>query len=139
MSRFGARLRAFVVVTALAVGAGALLGVLSVGAYVGFALATGRALTGRDAVGITLFGALWGGVFGLALGPLTAFAFLRTVPLGRAVLGTAAGTILGIAATLVLGANPFVALPIGFLVGAVGVRVLHQRRAITDGAQGRPS
>ena len=137
MARFGARLRAFVVVTALAIGAGALLGVLSVGGLAAVALVTGRSVTGRDAVGMLLLGALWGGAFGLALGPLTAFAFLRAVPLGRAVAGTAAGTVLGILATFILGSNPFVSLPVGFLLGAIGVRVLHKRRALPDGAQGR--
>ena len=130
MLRLGPRSRAFALVTALAIGAGAALGLLVVGAAIGFGVASGRSITGRDVVGLFVLGALWGGVFGLALGPLTAFGLLRAVPLWRAVLGTGAGTVLGVAATFVLGVNPFLAIPIGFVAGALAIRALHGRRAI---------
>ena len=133
MLRLGPRSRAFALVTALAIGAGAALGLLTVGAMIGFGVASGRAITGRDVMGLLLLGSLWGAAFGLALGPLTAFGLLRAVPLWRSVLGTGAGTTLGVAATFVLGVNPFVAIPSGFLLGALAVRTLHARKALPRG------
>jgi hypothetical protein len=125
----GSRTRAVVLVIALAVGAGAALGMLTVGGGLLVAIVSGRSFTARDLAGLAVLSLAWGAVFGLALGPLTAFGLLRAVPLGRAVLGTAVGALLGVAATFVLGANPFVAIPAGFLAGAVFLRARYARIA----------
>ena len=133
MLRPGSRLRAFSIVTGLSVAAGALLGILVIGGVLGVAAARDRMFTARDVVGLLALGALWGSVFGVVLGPLTAFGLLRAVPLWRAVLGTAAGSVMGVLASFLFGANPFVAIPLGFVAGAIFLRARHGRRpAITD-------
>lgn len=127
MLRRGSRVRAFLLVTGLAIGAGAALGVLVVGGLMLVASVTGRGLTVRDLVGLLVLGAAWGAVFGFALGPLTAFGLLRAVPLGRSILRTATGAVLGTVVTFVFATNPFVAIPVGFLAGALYARQRYAR------------
>ena len=129
MLRPGSRLRAFAVVTALAVGAGAALGVLiAIGAVI-VAIIMNRPPTPRDIAGVAALGAAWGAVFGLVLGPLTAFGLLRSVPLGTAILSTGIGAALGVIATFFVGMSPFYIIPVGFLVGALYARLRHSRPA----------
>jgi hypothetical protein len=134
VSRRSARWRAFLLVTTLAMGAGATLGLVTSGAIVIAAGLSDRALTARDTAGVLFLGAAWGALFGLLLGPATAFVLLRAVPLGRAIVSTAAGSLVGLALTLTLGVNPFFAIPSGFLVGAIYARLRHARRDAVSAA-----
>src|SRR4051812_9754400 len=60
------------------------------------ALALAGLLTGTPLMAdMLMFAAMVGALFGGVLLPLTAWLFLRRVPLGLAVLGTAVGTIVG--------------------------------------------
>ncbi len=68
-------------------------------------------------------GAGIGALFGVVLGPAAAWLLMRTVPLGRALFGTAVGTVIGGVAGLALGLNP-IAMPVaGFLAAALALRV----------------
>jgi|SRR5688572_15833518 len=81
-------------------------------------------IRGEDFLEGALFGAGTGAGLGAVLAPITAWAFLRRVPLGRALVETAIGTTLGAAVGLVIGsigkpdALQVMALPAG-LVGAL--------------------
>lgn len=66
------------------------------------------------------FPAMVGGVLGFVMGPVLAWLFFRTIPIGKAVLGTAAAALAGSAvATIAIPGSAGVAL-----VGAVGGAVV---------------
>jgi hypothetical protein len=81
-------------VTAGLLAGGALAGAVAAAVALAVALAvTGEA---RDlGAGPLLFAATLGALFGGVLLPVTAWLFLRRVPIGLAVLGTVVGTIVG--------------------------------------------
>ena len=111
MSRVGR----IVLVTVGLSAAGAVLGALaSVGALTG--VIGVMALTGKAEFGLTaevlLVAGRVGAVFGMVLGPLTAWLALRRVALGRAMLTTTAATMVG----AIVGTP----LPFGSILGAVG-------------------
>jgi hypothetical protein len=88
--------RIFAVTVGLLV-AGAIAGALAAVAAVMIAFAAGGeglGLTGTDAEMLSVV-AILGALFGGVLLPVTAWIFLRRVPLGLALLGTVVGTILG--------------------------------------------
>lgn len=85
---------------------------------------------------VPLVGATFGGLFGAVLGPLAAWLLMRSVPLGKAIGGTALGTAVGAAAAIALGGAPLIPLSLaGFAVAAVYLRVRsgRTRRAIGEG------
>ena len=74
-----------------------------------------------------------GAIFGLLLGPLTAWLALRRVPLGRALVTTTAGTTVGaiLGAPLPI-AGPMLGAIAGFLVTSFWLR---QRKSVRDSAE----
>jgi hypothetical protein len=91
------------------------------------------------------FGAGVGAGLGAVLAPITAWAFLRRVPLGRALVQTSLGTTLGAAVGLVVGTfglAPRTSLPaglvgalLGFLVAAIHLRFSKRTRSAGAGMQ----
>ena len=94
----------------------------------GFPTDTGRA----SMASLAAEGALYGAVLGGVLAPITAWAFLRRVPLGKALLQVTIGTTIGTVIGLVfdrIGVNSFAWFPaglagalIGFLASAIRLR-----------------
>jgi hypothetical protein len=130
------------------------LSIAAIGAVIGGAL--GAALLavwglrlgvrGADILASAGFGAGVGAGLGAVLAPLTAFAFLRRVPLGRALAQTSLGTTAGAAVGLLLGsvgASSLASLPVGlggalvgFLAAAVRLRFATRTRRVDAGNQG---
>lgn len=99
---------------------------------------------GAPVVRIALFGARNGAALGAVLAPITAWSFLRRVPLGRALAQTAIGTTLGAAFGLVLGSIRFPAitnLPAGLFGALLGfvVAAIRLRLATSDGRASAPA
>lgn len=92
------------------------------------------------------FGAGVGAGLGAVLAPITAWAFLRRVPLGKALGQTSLGTTVGAAAGLILGSFGLPSLSslpaglvgalLGFLVAAVRLRFATRTRRPDAGRQG---
>jgi hypothetical protein len=92
------------------------------------------------------FGASVGAGLGAVLAPLTAFAFLRRVPLGRALAQTSLGTTAGAAVGLLVGsvsASSIMSLPaglagalVGFVASAIRLRFVTRTRRVHPGREG---
>jgi hypothetical protein len=107
--------------------------VSGLGALVGFALgalvvvALGALRSGAHtnwsefALGATLSGGV-GAAFGVVLAPLMGFLLLRHVSLGRAILWTGTGTLVGILAAFILGGS-LLPMLVGFVTGGVALRL----------------
>ncbi|MGH7528136.1 MAG: hypothetical protein ACREMX_15685 [Gemmatimonadales bacterium] len=116
----------------LAVTAGLVLTGVVVGAACGgIAIALVAVLSGdwRSALrpGLWTLGGVVGAVIGAVVAPVMSWLLLRHVPLGRAILQTAVGTILGGALGLRLTTNPFVAAVAGFSAAAVRLAFVTRR------------
>jgi hypothetical protein len=111
----------------------------AVGAVVGAALGAlalwGLSIAIRNPRSVELIGAAagFGGVLGLVLAPVAAWTLMRHVPLWRAILETAVGTALGVAAGWVLGPRlgyaalwPIGLGLVGFAVAAIRLRLTHR-------------
>jgi hypothetical protein len=93
-------------------------------------------LVSRELAGLFGLAAAFGAVAGMIGAPVLSWALLRRVPLGRAALFTAIGTILGaVGGELIRPLNPYArTLPgvlIGALLGFIGGGVLARLRAPT--------
>ena len=80
-------------------------------------------LRGNQLISDATAGAIVGALLGGVLAPVTAWTFLRRVPLGKALLQTTLGTTLGAAIGLVfdrLGVAPVHAVPVGFVGALIG-------------------
>jgi len=130
------------------------LSIATIGAIIGGAL--GAALLavwglrlgvrGTDFLASAGFGAAVGAGLGAVLAPLTAFAFLRRVPLGRALAQTSLGTTAGAAVGLLVGsvsASSIMSLPaglagalVGFVASAVRLRFATRTRRLDPGKEG---
>jgi len=130
------------------------LSIATIGAIIGGAL--GAALLavwglrlgvrGTDFLASAGFGASVGAGLGAVLAPLTAFAFLRRVPLGRALAQTSLGTTAGAAAGLLVGsvgASSIMSLPaglagalVGFVASAIRLRFATRTRRLDPGREG---
>lgn len=109
--------------TALLAGTGALVGGF-IGSTLLFLLqlgAPGGITLSVDLPFATVVGGSFGAAVGLVVAPVAGWTFLRHVPFGRAILGTAAGTFLGAAAALLVG-HPAVGGIVGYAVAAVLLR-----------------
>jgi hypothetical protein len=127
-----------VLVTAGLCATGGLVGAVSAASVVAtLAIHSGgvHALTSGGTPGLLAVAAGFGAFCGIIGGPLLAWGLLRRVPLGRVILYTAAGTILGaIGGQLLQPVNPFAQTVPGVLAGAflgfvsagIGLRV-HSR------------
>jgi hypothetical protein len=130
------------------------LSIATIGAIIGGAL--GAALLaiwglrlgvrGTDFLASAGFGAAVGAGLGAVLAPLTAFAFLRRVPLGRALAQTSLGTTAGAAVGLLVGsvsASSIMSLPaglagalVGFVASAIRLRFATRTRRLDSGKEG---
>jgi hypothetical protein len=139
------RLGRIAVITGSIAVIGALIGgVLGAGLLAVWALRLG--VRGADFLEGALFGAGVGAGLGAVLAPITAWTFLRRVPLGRALAQTAIGTTLGAAVGLVVGGfglATFNSLPaglVGALIGflAAAIRLRFATRVASGTAAGGP-
>ena len=107
------------------------LSIAAIGAIIGAALGAGLlavwvlrlGVQGSGFLNASLAGAANGALLGAVLAPITAWTFLRRVPLGRALLQTAIGTTLGAAVGLIAGSIrlPVIqTLPVGLIGALVG-------------------
>ena len=107
------------------------LSIAAIGAIIGAALGAGLlavwvlrlGVQGSGFLNASLAGAANGALLGAVLAPITAWTFLRRVPLGRALLQTAIGTTLGAAVGLIAGSVrlPVIqTLPVGLIGALVG-------------------
>jgi hypothetical protein len=128
--------------------------IAAIGAIIGGALGAGLlsvwalrlGVRGTDFLASAGFGAGVGAALGAVLAPLTAFAFLRGVPLGRALAHTSIGTTLGAALGLVLGSVGLPSLTsltaglggalLGFVAAAVRLRLATRTRRVDAGKEG---
>jgi MFS family permease len=130
------------------------LSIATIGAIIGAAL--GAALLavwglrlgvrGTDFLASAGFGASVGAGLGAVLAPLTAFAFLRRVPLGRALAQTSLGTTAGAAVGLLVGSvsgSSIMSLPaglggalVGFVASAIRLRFATRTRRLDPGREG---
>jgi hypothetical protein len=97
-------------------------------------------VSGVDLAQGALFGAGVGAGLGAVLAPITAWVFLRRVPLGRALAQTAIGTTLGAAFGLVLGSIGLPApnsLPAGLLGALIGFLAAAVRLRFSTRAKGK--
>ena len=113
----------------------ALIGAI-IGAVIGGVLQSVAVLvapgTTNEQMEIALVGALFGALIGAVLAPITAWVFLRRVPLGRAIAHTAIGATAGATLGLVIpllgfrrfgGGTMLIGTLAGFLVAAVRLRL----------------
>ena len=84
----------------------------------------------RDTLSYALLGAVNGALLGAVLAPITAWLFLRTVPIGRALAETSVGTAFGALAGIAVGAATVSSLGgglagalVGFLAAAIRLRL----------------
>lgn len=110
----------------------AVAGVVAGAVAGGAALALSLILLGewRAAVdlGIWRFAGVIGAVIGAVAAPLTAWLFMRHVPIGRMIAQTTLATIVFGGIGFALHVNPFVAAPVGFLAAAARLAVVTPRR-----------
>jgi len=130
------------------------LSIAAIGAIIGGALgaallavwALRLGVRGTDFLASAGFGAGVGAGLGAVLAPITAWAFLRRVPLGRALAQTSIGTTAGAAVGLVLGSvglPSLTSLPagltgalLGFLAAAIRLRFATRTRRADAGTEG---
>ena|SRR6185436_15837378 len=74
------------------------------------------------------FGGSVGGIFGAVAAPLAGWLGLRRVPIGRAILITAASTILASGAGIALRWHPILLAFAGFLLGVLAARATSKPR-----------
>ena len=118
--------RRILAVTAGLAVAGALVGSVAGAATFALTALIQRMIGSVDAssfLNLIGLGAGVGALFGLVLGPAAAWLLMRRVPIGRALLGTALGTIVGGVVALVVGINPLVLPLAGFFGSALLLRV----------------
>ena len=122
-------LKRIVAVTAGLAATGAVVGsVLGALTIIGWIVVESRRLTGSDwpVIGVA---AVAGAAIGAVLAPIFAWALLRTVPLGRAILGTAVGTVAGVVVgPLIHAAGLIPGALAGFAIAAVALRLTASRR-----------
>ena len=129
------------------------LSIAAIGAIIGGALgaallavwALRLGLRGTDFLAGAGVGAAEGAGLGAVLAPITAWAFLRTVPLGRALAQTSIGTTAGAALGLVLGSigmPSLTSLPaglvgalFGFVAAAIRLRFATRTRRVGAGTE----
>ena len=129
------------------------LSIAAIGAIIGGALgaallavwALRLGLRGTDFLAGAGVGAAEGAGLGAVLAPITAWAFLRTVPLGRALAQTSIGTTAGAALGLVLGSigmPSLTSLPaglvgalLGFVAAAIRLRFATRTRRVGAGTE----
>ncbi len=111
-------------------------GLVATGIVVGglcgaLALAAAAVLTGNWRVildhQIWLFGGAVGAAVGAVVAPLMSWLFLRHVPLGRAIVETAVGSVLGGVIAFALPFNPIAGAVLGFTAAAVRLFVVDRR------------
>jgi hypothetical protein len=137
------RLRRIAAVTLGLAAAGSLIGGL-LGAIV---LSVWATVWARTDVLSAAFVGLWVGVvLGLVLGPIAAWVLLRRVPIGRALLQTAAGTAIGAFVGLALGERGLGALDngllgalLGFVAAAIHLRLTTRAKPAATGTTGNPA
>ena len=117
----------------LAVTAGLIVtGILAGGLAAGCAVALTAILQGdwRSALDLELWGFSFaiGAVIGAVIAPVTAWLFLRHVPLGRLTFQTTLATALAGGVGFFFGLNPFIVAPLGYLAAAVRLAVMTPRR-----------
>jgi hypothetical protein len=107
--------------------------------------------TTSDQLSVALIGTLFGAATGAVLAPLTAWVFLRRVPLGRAIAHTAVGATIGATLGLVIpmfglwrlgglaGGTMLIGTLVGFLVAAVRLRLKTRAPATANVSDGRTS
>jgi hypothetical protein len=78
------------------------------------------------------FGAIVGGFFGAVAAPVTAWLFLRHVPLGRLMLQTTIATALVGGVGFALSLNPFLFAFVGFLGAAIRLALVTPSRPAAD-------
>ena len=116
--------------------AGAVLGVSILGVGV---LVNGGLHGDQPFAPFLLLGAAVGAAFGALLAPIAAWVLLRTVPLGRAVLETALGTLLGaIVMWFVPPIGPVWGGMLGFAVAAVRMRFVARRGSAAQSLSAPP-
>ena len=119
------------IVTALGAAGGALTGAVLA---VGFISSMGGFAGLRDFVGTLALGGAFGATFGLLLGPAIGFGLLRRVPLGRAIVGTGIGAIVGFAAGLALPVTVGLGVPLPLLLGPAFLTATHLFLSASAGA-----
>lgn len=125
------RARRIALVTAGLIGAGAAVGALCAAAALAVVLACngvfGDRLTPDEWAVFLAVAGVFGAVVGAIGAPVVGWGLLRRVPLGRAIAGTALGTIAGGIVGWV--AQPVLGAIAGALLGLVGVAAYLRRRA----------
>jgi MFS family permease len=111
-------LRALALVVGLGAGVGFLIGAFVVTAL----LALGSSVSFGERLAAAGIGGLFGAGIGAILAPAVGFFLLRHVSLGRAILWTGAGTLVGSIVGVVAG-GAILAPILGFLAGAVALRI----------------
>jgi hypothetical protein len=122
----------------LAVTAGLIMaGVVAGAVAAGCALALSLVLLGewRAAVdfGFWKFAGAVGAVIGGVAAPVTAWLFMRHVPLGRMIAQTTLATIVFGGVGFAMHLNPFFAAPAGFLAAAARLAIVTPRRRLSPG------
>jgi len=123
----------------LAVTAGLIVAGIVAGAVAaGCALALSLVLLGewRAAVdvGFWKIAGLVGAMIGGVAAPLTAWLFMRHVPLGQMIAQTTLATIVFGGVGFAIHLNPFIAAPAGFLAAAARLAIVTPRRRLSSGA-----
>jgi hypothetical protein len=76
------------------------------------------------------FGMMFGGTFGAIVGgigaPILSWLFLRSVPLGVAIVATTIATIAGAGAGMLASDRPVLGGCAGFVIGALLLRMIHR-------------
>jgi hypothetical protein len=129
-----------VLVTAGLCGAGAVVGAICSAAAVSLIAAIEGgvgSLTSRELRGLLGIAGAFGAVVGMIGAPALSWALLRRVPLGRAMLFTAIGTVMGaVGGELTRPLNPYArtvpAVLVGAFLGFIGAGVLARLRAPTS-------
>jgi hypothetical protein len=119
--------RRVLAVTAGLAATGALVGALIGGlTLLGVIAWNGGGIGGiREAAFLFALGGGAGAAVGLVFAPVASWTLLRRVPLGRAILTAAAGTILGaVAGAQFLAFNPIISGVVGFIAGVSYLRLV---------------
>jgi hypothetical protein len=126
-------LRAFLLVAALSAVGGVLGGIAVAGLLLAMFAAPGGSggLDLSTAAAITLYSCGFGAAFGVVLGPALGWAFMRRVPLGRAIGETAFAAACGVGVAFIWPVTPFAPFVMPVLAAtaaALRLRYVHRRR-----------
>jgi len=124
-------IRRILAVTAGLVVAGVVAGALAAGCALALSLVLMGEWRAAVDIGFWKFAGAVGAIIGGVAAPLSAWLFMRHVPLGRMIAQTTLATIVFGGVGFAMHLNPFIAAPAGFLAAAARLAIVTPRRRLS--------